>query len=33
VENPNEGSSLQAVSWLPVYWVQPAGVVDFGVAL
>ena len=22
---PNEGRSWQAISWLPVYWPQPAG--------
>jgi hypothetical protein len=25
VAKPNEGRSWQAISWLPVYWPQPAG--------
>jgi hypothetical protein len=25
VAKPNEGSNWQAISWLPVYWPQPAG--------
>lgn len=33
VAKPNEGSNWQAISWLPVYWVQPAGTAALVVGL
>jgi hypothetical protein len=33
VANPNDGNNWQAISWLPVYWPQPAGTAALVVGL